>query len=77
MIFGFNKFAVLIFVLTPVFVAVKYDKLTSCGGTSNVNVLMSTFWQESTQGTMKNIPGPLAPPAKSLPSLNITTRSYS
>lgn len=29
------------------------------------------------QGIIKNIPGPRAPPLSSLPSLNITTLSYS
>ena len=38
---------------------------------------MSTFWYESTQGTMKKMPGPRAPPLSSRPSRKMTTRSYS
>ena len=38
---------------------------------------MSTFWYESTQGTMKKMPGPRAPPVSRRPSRKMTTRSYS
>ncbi|RNA15503.1 hypothetical protein BpHYR1_026273 [Brachionus plicatilis] len=37
----------------------------------------STFVYESMHGTIKNIPGPRAPPGKILPSRNITALSYS
>ena len=50
---------------------------TSCGGTSNDTVRKSTFLYESMQGTMKNIPGPFAPPFSRRPSRNMTALSYS
>ena len=48
----------------------------SGGGISNVGLLISIFSYVSTQGMIKNTQGPLAPPVKSPPSLNITARSY-
>ena len=50
---------------------------TSCGGTSNVTVLKSILMHVSTQGKIKNKPGPLAPPAIMRPKRKITARSYS
>ena len=51
--------------------------ITSWGGTLNTWTLMSTISTMSTQGMMKNTPGPLAPPDSSRPSLNMTALSYS
>ena len=50
---------------------------TSCGGTLKVWVLMSIFSYTSTQGRMKNTPGPRVPPVSSNPRRNITALSYS
>ena len=47
----------------------KHHILTSCGGTSKLTVLRSTFLKLSIQGRMKNRPGPFAPPARRRPSL--------
>src|SRR4030042_3771913 len=49
--------------------------MTSCGGTSMVTVLRSTLIILSTNGIIRNIPGPLVP--FNLPNLNITPLSYS
>ena len=43
----------------------------------NTWTLMSTISTMSTQGMMKNTPGPLAPPDSRSPSRNITALSYS
>lgn len=50
---------------------------TSWGGTSKETVRRSTLQYVSTQGKMKNIPGPLAPPVLRRPKRNITALSYS
>ena len=59
----------------------QVDKLPlvsiSCGGTSKVIVRRSTLTILSTQGSMKNRPGPRAPPLRLRPSRNMTARSYS
>src|SRR4030042_4943133 len=49
--------------------------ITSCGGTSSVIVLKSTFTILSTKGIIKKIPGPFTP--LNLPNLNNTPLSYS
>ena len=49
----------------------------SCGGTSKVTVLKSTFMKLSMQGRTKNKPGPLAPPDLTKPRRMMTALSYS
>ena len=53
---GFMKFNSLRYLLPSVCM------LTSCGGISYFLLLMSIFSYVSTQGMIKNTPGPLAPP---------------